>query len=93
MNKLTTQKALSATEQLLSLWLHGKSPRTQEYYRFYAMRFLSFVGKPLHLVTLAEVQGFATSLEHRFSNQSPGTIQHWATANSVRIPKILREID
>ena len=57
--------ANTAAEQLLSLWLHGKSQRTQAYYRFYAQRFLEFVGKPLHLVTLAEVQGFALSLEEQ----------------------------
>jgi len=65
MNKGATKKAFSATEQLLNLWLHGKSPPTQQYYRLYAMRFISFVGKPLHLVTLAEVQGFASTLEEQ----------------------------
>jgi integrase/recombinase XerD len=56
MNKGATQTAITATEQLLNLWLHGKSDRTTEYYRLYARRFLDFVGKPLHLVTLAEVR-------------------------------------
>jgi integrase/recombinase XerD len=65
MSKLATQAAVTATEQLVNLWLHGKSSRTQEYYRLYAMRFIDFVGKPLHLVTLAEVQGFAASLEEQ----------------------------
>ena len=54
MSKLATQAAVTATEQLVSLWLHGKSARTQEYYRFYAMRFIAFVGKPLHLVALKQ---------------------------------------
>jgi integrase/recombinase XerD len=57
MNQVATQTAVTATEQLLNLWLHGKSDRTCEYYRLYARRFIDFVGKPLHLVTLAEVQG------------------------------------
>lgn len=63
MNSLATQTATTVSEQLVNMWLHGKSPCTAEYYRLYARRFLKFVGKPLHLVTLAEVQGFATSLE------------------------------
>lgn len=63
MSERATQTATTASERLVSMWLHGKSPRTAEYYRLYANRFLKFVGKPLHLVTLAEVQGFATSLE------------------------------
>lgn len=65
MKGLEKQTASTASEQLLNIWLHGKSPRTQAYYRLYAQRFLKFVGKPLHLVTLAEVQGFATSLEEQ----------------------------
>jgi integrase/recombinase XerD len=63
MNSLATQTATTVSEQLVNMWLHGKSPCTAEYYRLYAKRFLEFVGKPLHLVTLAEVQGFATFLE------------------------------
>ena len=59
----TAQKAETANEQLLNMWLHGKSKSTANYYRRSAKRFIEFVGKPLHLVTLAEVQGFATSLE------------------------------
>jgi len=59
------EKASTATEQLLSMWLHGKSRQTADYYRRSAKHFLKFVGKPLHLVTLAEVQGFATSLEEQ----------------------------
>ena len=53
----------TATEQLLRLWLGGKSPRTVDYYRRSAKRFLEFVGKPLHLVSFAEVQAFANHLE------------------------------
>lgn len=63
MTLVVTQKADTASEQLLNMWLHGKSIHTADYYRRSAKRFLEFVGKPLHLVTLAEVQGFATSLE------------------------------
>lgn len=63
MRSLATQTATTVSERLVNMWLHGKSPCTAEYYRLNASRFLEFVGKPLHLVTLAEVQGFATFLE------------------------------
>lgn len=65
LRSIQTATATTPSEQLLNMWLHGKSPRTASYYRIYANCFLKFVGKPLHLVTLAEVQGFATSLEER----------------------------
>lgn len=55
----------SAQTRLIEMWLHGKSDETQESYRLYANRFLKFVGKPLHLVSLAEVQAFATHLKER----------------------------
>lgn len=57
--ELSTQVA---THQLLEMWLHGKSPATQKYYRLFARRFLEFVNKPLFNVTVAEVQGFADYL-------------------------------
>lgn len=47
------------------MWLHGKSLPTQESYRLYANRFLAFVGKPLYLVSLVEVQAFANHLSER----------------------------
>lgn len=58
----TELSPLNAQTQLIEMWLHGKSSHTQSSYRLAATRFLEFVGKPLHLVTLAEVQGFATYL-------------------------------
>ncbi|AFZ33608.1 integrase family protein (plasmid) [Gloeocapsa sp. PCC 7428] len=67
----TELSPLDAQERLLSMWLHGKSPHTQSSYRLAATRFLEFVSKPLHLVTLAEVQGFATHLAE--SNLSANT--------------------
>lgn len=36
-------------EQLVELWLRGKSPHTQRAYRTEAERFLSFVTRPLPL--------------------------------------------
>lgn len=53
---------ITATEGLLDLWLHGKSPHTQRYYRREALKFLQIVGKPIESITLADVQGYATAL-------------------------------
>lgn len=56
---------LKAQAQLIEMWLHGKTLPTQASYRLYANQFLAFVGKPLHLVSLAEVQAFADLLQQR----------------------------
>jgi integrase/recombinase XerD len=45
------------------MWLFGRSPRTIDVYRRYTHRFLSYVNKPLHLVTLADMQGWQKTLE------------------------------
>jgi integrase/recombinase XerD len=50
------------TSRLISMWLHGLSPPTQDRYRRTARRFLAFVNKPLHLVTLADIQGWQMTL-------------------------------
>lgn len=63
MNLLITPTAATASDQLINLWVQGKSRHTVDYYRRAAKRFLEFVGKPLHLVTFAEVQAFASHLE------------------------------
>ncbi|HLO47335.1 MAG TPA: tyrosine-type recombinase/integrase [Nostocaceae cyanobacterium] len=62
-SSVVTQKATSASEQLVNLWLGGKSRHTVDYYRRSAKRLEEFVGKPIHLVTFAEVQAFAVHLE------------------------------
>lgn len=49
-------------QQLVRLWLHGRSPHTQRAYRADAHRFLTFVARPLHLVGLGDVQAFADAL-------------------------------
>ncbi len=61
--KTEARSAATASEGLLRLWLGGKSPRTVDYYRRSALRFLEFVGKPLPLVSFAELQAFALDLE------------------------------
>jgi len=48
---------------LVELWLHGRSPHTQRAYRNDVARFMAAVTKPLHQVTLGDLQGFATSLD------------------------------
>lgn len=63
MRSLVTPKAATASDQLINLWLGGKSRHTADYYRRSAQRFQKFVGKPLHLVTFAEAQAFASHLE------------------------------
>lgn len=63
MTVLVTPKAATASEQLVNLWIGGKSRHTADYYRRSAKRLEKFVGKPIHLVTFAEVQAFATHLE------------------------------
>ena len=40
--------------QLVALWLHGRSPRTQQVYGADVQRFRAQVGKPVATVTLAE---------------------------------------
>lgn len=49
--------------RLIEMWLHGLSPQTQDQYRRTARRFLAFVNKPLHLVSLADIQGWQLSLD------------------------------
>jgi integrase/recombinase XerD len=51
------------TEQVVALWLHGRSPHTQRAYRADVERFLRFCGKPLPAVTLADLQAWADHLE------------------------------
>ena len=51
-----------ADDQLIKLWLHERSPHTQRAYRADTERFRSSAGKPLHAVTLADLQDFAGSL-------------------------------
>ena len=52
-----------SVNQLLDLWLHGKSPQSQRAYRSDIAQFLAFVNhKPLPLVTLNDVQQWANVL-------------------------------
>lgn len=49
-------------EQLIELWVHGKSTHTQRYYRREVRQFLEEVSKPVDTITLADVQGYASAL-------------------------------
>jgi len=49
-------------QQLIELWLYGRSANTQDAYRRDIARFCASCGKPLRLVTLGDLQRFADSL-------------------------------
>ena len=52
----------SSDDQLLALWLHGRSVHTQRAYRADINRFRVGAGKPFAQITLADLQQFANSL-------------------------------
>lgn len=56
--------AASSDEQLIEIWLHGRSPHTQRAYRTDIQRFQSVVRKVLGAVTLSDLQQFADSLHN-----------------------------
>ena len=60
---LVTQERTSSDEQLIAVWLHGRSEHTARAYRADVERFRRATGKPLAAVTLADLQAFADSLE------------------------------
>jgi integrase/recombinase XerD len=49
--------------QLIDIWLHGRSPHTQRAYLADTRRFCARAGKPLRVVTLADLQSFADCLQ------------------------------
>jgi integrase/recombinase XerD len=53
---------VTTDEQLVTLWLHERSPHTVRAYRRIIARFRVFVAKPLRVVTLADLQTFSDSL-------------------------------
>jgi integrase/recombinase XerD len=56
-------QTLSREQQLVELWLHGRSPHTQRAYRTEWRRFIAFAGKSLLEVTLGDLQDFADYLQ------------------------------
>jgi integrase/recombinase XerD len=57
-------------DQLVELWLHGRSRHTQRAYRADSERFRSFVAKPLAMVTLGDLQAFADTLGGKPTSRS-----------------------
>jgi integrase/recombinase XerD len=55
----------SSDDQLLEIWLHGRSIHTQRAYRADIWRFQAATGEPLHQVTMSDLQQFADSLGDR----------------------------
>lgn len=54
-----------ADGEVIKMWLHGRSKHTQQAYYSDVRRFLDFVDdKPLHQITLADVQAFDNALLH-----------------------------
>jgi integrase/recombinase XerD len=53
----------SSDDQLVAIWLHGRSVHTQRAYRADVARFRRGAGKPLPSVTLTDLQAFADSLD------------------------------
>jgi len=49
-------------EQLIELWVHGKSDHTQRYYCREVRQFLEWVSKPVDAITLSDVQGYVSAL-------------------------------
>ncbi len=52
----------SPFDRLLQMWLHGRSPHTKKVYLRYVKRFFTWCAKPLHTVTLADLQGWQDTL-------------------------------
>jgi hypothetical protein len=53
----------STEDQLIALWLHGRSKGTKVVYAADSKQFLMLVSKPLHEITLGDLQSFADHLE------------------------------
>jgi len=56
------ERGASGDDQVIAMWLHGRSPHTVRAYAADAARFRAGAGKPLAEVSLADVQRFADSL-------------------------------
>jgi len=55
-------KQADTDEQLITLWLHGKSKHTQRYYKSDIEIFFKFTNKQLRQVILSDLQSFSDSL-------------------------------
>lgn len=59
---LVAPQQAESDRHLIDLWLHGRSRHTQRAYRADAERFLQAVEKPVHRITLGDIQQFAGQL-------------------------------
>lgn len=57
-----------AHDRLIEMWLDGRSPHTRSSYRRYAHQFMSYLNKPIHLATLADIQGWRLTLSGKSDN-------------------------
>lgn len=62
---LPARRQAETDDQLLMLWLHGRSVHTQRAYRTDAGRMAKYLGKPLRQITLGDLQAFAGHLEQQ----------------------------
>lgn len=69
----STPDANATDEQLIDLWLHERSDHTKDAYRRDVRRMLTFIGKPLRLVTLRDLQDFADSLKRGYAPLKPSS--------------------
>jgi integrase/recombinase XerD len=60
--KAAPARASSDDEDVIQMWLHGRSPQTQRVYRMDVGRFMTFAQAPLPKVVLADLQRFSDSL-------------------------------
>jgi integrase/recombinase XerD len=70
-NSTVDVKPIDAHSRLIEMWLDGRSQHTKVSYHRYAKSFLAYLNKPLHLATLADIQGWRLTL----SNQSDNSIK------------------
>ena len=79
---LSRQGAVSSATasefQLLEIWLHGRSRHTQRVYHADVEHFLGWARKPLPQVTLADLQGFADSLD------APAPASRYRTLSAIK---------
>jgi len=63
--ELETAPTVTPTEQIISLWLHGKSKNTSALYRRVSSMLFAASTKPIQWLSLQDFQSFADSLEER----------------------------
>ncbi|AQT70052.1 Tyrosine recombinase XerD [Anaerohalosphaera lusitana] len=58
-------KQADSDQELVNLWLHGKSKHTQRYYRKDVQRFFEFTNKSLREIILKDLQEFADHIDEQ----------------------------